>query len=166
MRIPPSTGTFGLPPTTGTTGDAAQTTQVTPIPVLPSLDILLVDDDLLSLTCEKLLLEKEGHRVTAVNSGELALEYAQVRSYDLALMGLTLPGLSGEQTAMLIRDPLGGAISPGLPIIALSSLGGRQVRESCAKAGMDAFLPKPILWEDMQHAIRTTLALRGKRQAA
>ncbi|WP_172961559.1 response regulator [Desulfovibrio ferrophilus] len=125
-----------------------------------------MDDDQLSLACDKLLLEREGYRVTAVNSGELALEYAQIRHYDLVLMGLTLPGLSGEHTAQLIRDPLGGAVSPRVPIIALSSQTGDRARKRCLKAGMDEFLPKPIIWEDMQHAIRCVLRGRNKTQAA
>jgi len=130
------------------------------------LEILAVDTDRLSLTCAKLLLERQGHRVTTAGSGEAALEHAQVRRYDLVLLELVLPGLSGEQTALILRDPLGGAIGRTAPIIALSALTGEAVRRRCLAAGMDAFLPKPMQWEELQHAIRITLLHRGDPRAA
>lgn len=160
MENPFGAGLTGVPHITEISGQS----------VLPSshgqgLDILAVDSDGMSLACTKLLLERAGHRVTAAGSGEMALEHALVRPFDLALMELALPGLSGDQTARLFRDPLGGVLTPNLPIIALASRTGRRVRLLCRSAGMDGFLPKPILWEDLQHTINATLARCRRRQA-
>lgn len=150
----------------GLTG-VSHITEISEQSVLPSphgqgLDILVVDSDGMSLACTKLLLERAGHRVTTAGSGELALEHARVRSFDIALMELALPELSGEQTARLFRDPLGGVMTPNLPIIAVASVTGRRVRQRCLAAGMDWFLPKPVLWDDLQHAIGTALARRER----
>ena len=69
-----------------------------------SLKILVVDDDLVTLTVVRALLAKEGHEVL-IQHGALGTSAAIVRERpDVVLVDVEMPGLSGSAIARLIRD--------------------------------------------------------------
>ncbi|NBD36757.1 MAG: response regulator, partial [Chloroflexi bacterium] len=59
--------------------------------------ILIIDDENSIRFFLQELLEKDGHRVTAVASGEEALERIAEKKFDLALVDLKLQGISGTE---------------------------------------------------------------------
>lgn len=73
-----------------------------------SLDILVVDDERdLALGIAD-MLEADGHRVTLAHDAEAALELAQARNFDIVLLDVKLPGLSGVEILLPLRRALPG----------------------------------------------------------
>ncbi|MCB9675104.1 MAG: response regulator [Alphaproteobacteria bacterium] len=103
-----------------------------------ALDILVVDDSADNRTVTAALLERAGHRVRAATSGEEAIA-AAVDAFDVVLMDVHMPGLDGLETARRLR-----AAGYTRPIVALTAHATPDVAESCAAAGMDGFLTKPV----------------------
>ncbi|WP_220634911.1 response regulator [Georgfuchsia toluolica] len=125
-----------------------------------SLDILLVEDNLISSRVAQQMLRKAGHRVTAADSGVKALEVLDQGHFDLVLMDVQMPGLDGLETTGVIRNQeklTGGHI----PIIALTAHAMTQHRERCLEAGMDGYLVKPI----QPAALHDAIARAGRGQA-
>ena len=85
------------------------------------------------------LLEREGCDVDHARAGEEALAAVQVGAYDLILMDVRMPGLSGEQTARRLR-----AEGIETPIVALTADVFDDDRQACLAAGMNDVLVKPL----------------------
>ena len=66
--------------------------------------ILIVDDEAGIRQSLKGVLEDEGYKVTAVESGETCLETLRRRSFDVILLDIWLPGIDGLETLEKIRD--------------------------------------------------------------
>jgi two-component system, sensor histidine kinase and response regulator len=107
------------------------------------LRILLAEDSPVNRAVAVRLLQKRGHSVVAVEDGQEALARLERERFDLVLMDVQMPRLDGlEATAAIRRRE---ATTGGhLPIVALTARAMRQDEEQCRRAGMDAFLPKPI----------------------
>jgi CheY-like chemotaxis protein len=70
----------------------------------PALHVLLADDTPVNTVIARTILEKAGHSVVAVNSGAAAIEAINGgRPFDILLLDMEMPGLSGPETAQLIR---------------------------------------------------------------
>ncbi|MGJ3263390.1 MAG: ATP-binding protein [Salinarimonas sp.] len=86
---------------------------------LPSLAILLVDDDPLVLAGTRDLLAEFGHRVVAVGSAAEALARLEVdHAFDVVLSDLAMPGMTGLALAQTLRER-----RPGLPVVLLTGFG-------------------------------------------
>jgi len=101
------------------------------------------------------LLTREGCSVDHAAGGEEALAAARVGAYDLVLMDMRMPGLSGIETASRVRAQ-GGAT----PIVALTANVFDDDRHACLEAGMNDFLVKPLLPEALR-AVLTRWARPG-----
>src|SRR3990172_6178954 len=66
--------------------------------------ILLVDDDAEYLEATGLLLEREGHRVLMATNGPAALELLRENQVDLLLLDYFMPGMTGEQVVVKLRQ--------------------------------------------------------------
>jgi PAS domain S-box-containing protein len=121
---------------------------------LPSLHILLAEDNAINRKLAVTLLTREGHRVTVAEDGETALAALAQASFDLILMDLQMPGLSGLAVTRQIRAneaaDRGGA---RIPIVALTANAFAEDRQACLDAGMDGFVSKPIRREELFAAI-------------
>ncbi|SDY50843.1 PocR ligand-binding domain-containing protein [Tindallia californiensis] len=105
--------------------------------------ILIVDDDRIGREVVSRTLKKEKFLVdTAVNGAE-AIEKARERSYDLILMDCQMPEIDGYEATRSIRK-YEGMKERKTPIIALTAKALPGDREACLKAGMDAYLEKPL----------------------
>ena len=80
--------------------------------------------------------------------GAEALAAAEVGVYDLILMDMRMPGLSGEQTARKMRDA-----GVKTPIVALTANAFEDDRHACLAAGMDDFLVKPLSPDALRAAL-------------
>lgn len=112
--------------------------------VLPPLSLLLVDDVALNLQLLALLMKKEGHTVTTVNNGEAAVYQATHHPFDLVLMDVQMPGMTGLEATQHIRHFEVTHARPALPIIALTASVLLSDRQAAQQAGMDGFATKPI----------------------
>jgi CheY-like chemotaxis protein len=106
------------------------------------LTILVVDDSQVNLTLAKTLLCKKGANVTAVTGALEALEIIKNQAFDLVLMDLEMPKMSGIEASKKIRATLS---SKHLPIIAVTAHVMPQKRLDVLDAGMDDILTKPYL---------------------
>jgi CheY-like chemotaxis protein len=89
------------------------------------------------------MLEDQGHEVTVVGNGRLALEALATGAFDVVLMDVQMPEMDGlEATAEIrARERQTGR---RIPIIALTAHTQAADRERCIEAGMDDYLAKPI----------------------
>lgn len=109
----------------------------------PQLRILLAEDTPANQKLMTTVLLKHGHHVTVVTNGLEAVESVQKESFDLVLMDIQMPVMSGLQATAAIR----ALPSPGpcnIPIIALTAHAMQGDESRCLEAGMDAYLAKPI----------------------
>jgi PAS domain S-box-containing protein len=110
-----------------------------------ALRILVAEDNAVNRRLVVILLEKRGHLVTAVEDGRAAVEaVAAARpGFDVVLMDLQMPGMSGLEATQVIRAREGES-GARLPIVALTAHALDGDRQRCLDAGMDDYLAKPI----------------------
>lgn len=114
------------------------------------MTILIVDDSHINRRVAVRLLEKLNLHADTANSGFEALCKLQTQTYDVILMDMQMPEMDGLETTQKIRT-LNLAKRPF--IIALTANAFDSDRERCLQAGMDEFLSKPFLLEDLQEKI-------------
>ena len=120
-----------------------------------SLNILLADDTPVNTVIARTMLEKAGHRVTVVNSGAMALQTISTsKPFDILLLDMEMPGLSGPETAVLIRAAEANDVARSrLPILALTANTRPEAVEACISSGMDGHLAKPFDRQDLETAV-------------
>lgn len=117
--------------------------------------ILAVEDNPIGLTILRHALERRHVNVDCVMSGQAALDAASKRRYAMVLMDLQMPEMDGlEATARMRRIPG----YEHVPILALTANAADDVREMCRKAGMQAFLPKPVEPAELWSAVSKFLS--------
>jgi PAS domain S-box-containing protein len=119
---------------------------------LQGLRVLLVEDNVVNMLIGVAMLERWGVQVVQAHDGAQAVQalrdaVAQGQHFDLVLMDLQMPVMSGYEATREIRrlsaaGELGGPRP--LPIIALTAAALVSEREQAREAGMDDFLTKPI----------------------
>lgn len=109
---------------------------------LPRTRILLVEDVLPNQLVTATLLRREGHMVDVAGSGEAALQARAGASYDVVLMDVSMPGMSGLEATRRIRASRPPVAS--LPIIALTANVAHADRARCRDAGMQDLVEKPV----------------------
>jgi CheY-like chemotaxis protein len=113
-------------------------------PAGPALRILLAEDNAVNQRVAISLLTKAGHVVTLAENGRLALDALDRATFDLVLMDMQMPEMSGGEAIAAIRERerrSGGH----LPIIALTAHALKGDRERCLAAGADDYLAKPVV---------------------
>jgi signal transduction histidine kinase/DNA-binding response OmpR family regulator len=108
--------------------------------------ILVVDDDARVARPLLEVLAYQGHQVTHVESGEEALARLAAGRFDLVLLDVKLPGLSGTETCIRIRERHGAA----LPVLMLTAFPDNDLVRAGYEAGADDFLHKPV---DLSHLV-------------
>jgi len=112
-----------------------------------SLRVLLAEDNDINALLATSLLKKQGHRVDHAKNGREAVEAAIQVAYDVILMDVHMPEVDGLNATRQIRR-LEGA-NGDVPIMALTANVMSEDKEKCFRAGMDAFLPKPLVAEEL-----------------
>ncbi len=110
---------------------------------LSSLHVLLAEDQPVGQLYATRLLERLGHRVTAVSDGKAALEAWEQEGYDLILMDVQMPGMDGiaATSAIRMREKWTDSYTP---IIALTAHALTGDRDKLMEYGFDGYVPKPI----------------------
>ena len=101
--------------------------------------VLLVEDNPINALLARSLLEREGCSVDRVASGDAAVEAGVGGLFDVILMDVRMPGLSGREAARALR--VRGCRTP---IIAVTADAFEEDRRACLAAGMDDFITKPL----------------------
>ena len=127
------------------------------------LVILLVEDNRINRDLARMTLEQMGHSVREAENGIEALKVMRKQFFDVILMDVQMPMMDGLTTTQYIRQCEQGEVSEtdsnyellaGLqdkvigrktPIVALTANAMVEDRDRCLKAGMDEYLTKPFL---------------------
>jgi len=104
--------------------------------------ILLVEDDPTLQILGKSQFKVLGFDVDIAGSGEDAIAKTKENRYSLIFMDISMPGMSGIEATLHIRESELRAQQPRTPIIAMTAYSQRQ---EALGAGMDAFVQKPVL---------------------
>lgn len=120
---------------------------VQPRRALPRTRILLVEDILANQFVTATLLRREGHLVDIASNGPEAISAAANEPYDLVLMDVFMPGMSGLETTRRIRV-LGGPAAQ-MPIVALTANITPEDAAACRAAGMTGTLGKPVALREL-----------------
>lgn len=113
--------------------------------------VLLVEDDFLLQLATRKALEIIGYDCVVVDNGEAAVEKAGLdTAFDIVLMDINLPGIDGIEATRQIRKNEAESSSKRIPIVALTST--TNIKQ-CLQAGMDDFMSKPALMDDLKNMI-------------
>ncbi|MFL6414677.1 MAG: response regulator [Bryobacteraceae bacterium] len=104
--------------------------------------VLVAEDNAINQKIVRIMLQKAGCEVLAVDDGDKAVEAVQTSPIDLVLMDLHMPQLDGLQATRRIRA-LESTVKE-VPIIALTASAFTDDRDRCLEAGMNDFITKPI----------------------
>jgi CheY-like chemotaxis protein len=112
-------------------------------PARAGIRILLAEDNLVNQRVAAGLLTRRGHRVTIAKDGREALARLAHETFDLVLMDLQMPVISGldATVAIRLRERVTGE---HVRIVAMTAHAMNHDRERCLAAGMDGYLSKPI----------------------
>jgi two-component system cell cycle response regulator DivK len=117
--------------------------------------ILIVEDNPANMKLASLLLRNAGHEALVAVDAESGLTLARLEKPDLILMDIQLPGMDGLSAAALLKkDPATAAI----PIIALTAMAMKEDEEKTLAAGCDAYIAKPLRYQELYAAIDALLA--------
>jgi len=108
-----------------------------------SLSILIADDHAANRNVLQRLLEKAGHRVTSVDSGEAVLDAVTAADYDAIVADLHMPAVSGLDMLKQLRVMQAGSPTR-TPVLILSADVTPEAIQACQQAGARAFLSKPV----------------------
>ncbi|HEX6843890.1 MAG TPA: response regulator [Actinomycetota bacterium] len=102
--------------------------------------ILLVEDHPTMREATRMILDGEGHTVDEAVDGHAALARLRAARYDLVLLDLNIPGLSGPDLLTAIRaDPA----TAGVHVIVVTAT-GEEGRASALRLGADGYFTKPF----------------------
>ena len=123
-----------------------------------SRHVLVVDDEPYICLALRRILEREGYRVTTVDSGEAALEVVARDEPHVVLLDIMMPGMDGRETCRRIR-----ATSAAAKVIYLTGKADAY-GESTSKglrAEADGLIPKPATKEQILQEIQQASQSRG-----
>ncbi|MDR6772454.1 ATP-binding protein [Azospirillum sp. BE72] len=122
-----------------------------------ALRLLLAEDNDINRMLITAMMTRIGHRIDAVNDGRAVLDAVKAADYDVLILDMEMPVLDGRSTARAIRR-MDGPVAR-IPIVGLSADALPEHRDGHMAAGLDAYLTKPIDWEQL-NAVLVDLATR------
>lgn len=117
----------------------------------PALKILVVEDVALNREVVSGLLQRDGHQVWLAEEAEQALMQCASQTFDLILLDVHLPGISGVELCKLIRSSAGP--NRHSRIFALTASVQPTLVRGYLDAGMDGILAKPLKLENLRQAL-------------
>ena len=116
--------------------------------------VLLVEDhDAVQYLVMKILIMHGRFFVDLARSGKQAISYLERKTYDLVLLDLRLEDMDGFQLTNTVRKNYGDKVISEVPIVSMSACPTNNQRDICLKAGMNDFIKKPFLQEDLINKI-------------
>lgn len=108
-----------------------------------AMNILIVEDNEINQKLMKELVDRMGHETSVAGSGEEALEMVKENSFDMILMDIQLPGMTGMGTTKAIRA-LDDRELAAVPVVAMTGNVKDEDVKQCYAANMNGHLAKPI----------------------
>ncbi len=127
---------------------------------VPSVDralaILLAEDNVVNQKVAVAILSRLGHDVTVAPDGQVAVDMYRRQAFDLVLMDVQMPILSGYDATRVIRG-IEATSGTHIPIVAMTARAMKGDRERCLESGMDDYMTKPIQGKRIEEIIRRLL---------
>ena len=116
----------------------------------PILDILVADDSPANLKTALMALESIGHSVVTVTNGEDTLSELETNRYDVALIDMHMPGMSGIEAAKFYQFT-----NPEVPtpIVILTADATSNAKIAAEEAGAAGYLTKPLRAFELRNAV-------------
>ncbi|WP_299831201.1 response regulator transcription factor [uncultured Roseobacter sp.] len=108
------------------------------------MNILLIEDELRVADFIRRGLKAEGWVVEHAGDGETGLDIIRDRKFDVIILDLMLPGISGQQVCQKLRARLNKT-----PVMMLTALDSTDERVSGLRLGADDYLPKPFDFDEL-----------------
>jgi len=118
-----------------------------------SLAVLVAEDNLTNSMIFHAFLERMGHSSVIVGNGADAVKAWRSGGFDLVLMDLRMPVMSGIEATREIRKAEQADRRPHTPILALSADDDCLMMQSCLAEGMDGYVLKPCSLSALEAAI-------------
>ena len=119
---------------------------------IPSLSILVVDDNEINRQLMSILLTRQGHRVEVASNGLEAFEVVKVKTFDIVFMDLQMPVMDGIAASRRIREWENEGVHSF--IVALTAGYFPEDGQKLFEAGMDNYLTKPFQVEHIQRLLK------------
>ena len=131
-----------------------------PAPYIPRRGrVLIVDDSVHTREVYAMYLNAVGYDARTASNGEEAVVLAGVITPDVIVMDLVLPGISGNTAARLLKlDPR----TRRIPVILLTGHPERAIQGRALERGVDDFLTKPCLPNDLEGHVRRLIDKRPR----
>jgi signal transduction histidine kinase/ActR/RegA family two-component response regulator len=130
----------------------------------PDVKVLVVDDIEINLELTQAMLDAFGIDADLASRGEIALELARKKNYDLIFMDHMMPGMDGIETTRQVRG-LGGSYAD-IPIIALTANVINGAETMFLENKFSGFLAKPIEFASLNKCLRQWLPPDRIREAS
>ncbi|MCM8568103.1 response regulator [Gramella jeungdoensis] len=121
-----------------------------------SRKILVVDDNRINQVVTKRVLTKKDFKCTVAGDGEKAIQLARTNDFDLILMDVNMPGISGLEASKEIRK-----FNKEIPILALTAVEVEEIREEILAAGMSDIIVKPYDVQQFYQVVYKYLSLKS-----
>ena len=113
--------------------------------LLKGKKIMVVEDNVINQKVITKTLENSGMTTILCDNGYAAIEFLKQQRVDLIIMDIQMPEIDGRETTMKIRHELGLKV----PVIAMTASVLADEREKCKAAGMNEYISKPFVKEDL-----------------
>ena len=133
-------------------------------PKLPTLKILLAEDNLVNQRLAIALLTQRNHEVQVASNGLEAVSLASSQAFDLILMDIQMPDMDGIEATEEIRRRE-QENQRHTTIIALTAHAGESDRARCLAAGMDGYVTKPLRPYELMHEIKELVRFDDAKSA-
>lgn len=125
------------------------------------MKILIADDDVMVLETLRKYLVFRGDQVQAISDGTDAIAAIETDVFDLVVTDIQMPGATGFDVLQAVK-----ATQPEIPVIIITGYGDMDLAIKAVNEGAFAFLPKPILFADLNAKIEEAFSsLQEKRSA-
>lgn len=114
--------------------------------------ILIVDDDESTCRMLTLLFGNKGYETEAVGTGREAIEKAQERFFNVALLDIRLPDMEGTELLAPLK-----AMHPDMVVIMITGYASLETAVRAVNVGASAYIPKPLNIDEMLARVRDTL---------
>jgi DNA-binding response OmpR family regulator len=122
--------------------------------------VLIVDDDVQTLRLVGLMLERQGYRIVAANTGSQAIQMALTERPDVIVLDVMMPDFDGYEVSRRLRkDPE----TTNIPILMFTARVQVEDKVSGYEAGADDYLTKPIHPAELTAHLRTLLSRNKAR---
>lgn len=124
--------------------------------------VLLADDDPVHLAMGVESLTAEDYEVVAVEDGKAALDVAEHQDFDLIILDVEMPKMTGLSVLRAIRASTNEVLTT-TPVMMVTSLNDDDAIRDCYESGATSYIAKPVSWLNMTNQI--TFILRAEENA-